>query len=142
MIGATSHVFSKLLEMPVHRERFEISVEVVFAASHQLRGYKADLEPLHGHNFRVEAFVKAEMLPDTGYVMDFLELEEGLQRVVAPYDHRHLNDVAPFDEINPTTENMARFFYQELESKLPERASLARVRVWEAPTYSASFGRC
>ena len=123
------------------RDRFEVTVEVTFAASHQLRGYKADLEPLHGHNFRVEAFVDAETLPDTGYVVDFLELETTLKRVIAPYDHRHLNDIAPFDDINPTTENMARFFYQELERKLPEGASLARIRVWEAPTYSASFSR-
>ncbi len=141
MIGATSCAFSGRLELPVPRDRFEVTVEVTFAASHQLRGYKADLEPLHGHNFRVEAFVDAETLPDTGYVVDFVELETTLQKVVAPYDHRHLNDIAPFDELNPTTENMARFFYQELENKLPEGASLARIRVWEAPTYSASFSK-
>jgi 6-pyruvoyltetrahydropterin/6-carboxytetrahydropterin synthase len=114
-------------------------VEVTFAASHQLRGYKADLEPLHGHNFRVEAFVDAETLPDTGYVVDFLELEASLKQVVAPYDHRHMNDIPPFDESNPTTENMAQFFYHELEKRLPDGASLARIRVWEAPTYSATF---
>ena len=141
MIGATSRAFSRRLELPVPRDRFEVTVEVSFAASHQLRGYKADLEPLHGHNFRVEAFVEAETLPDAGYVIDFLELETTLQEVVAPYDHRHMNDIAPFDTINPTTENMARFFYLELENKLPEGASLARIRVWEAPTYSASFSR-
>ncbi len=141
MIGATSSAFSKPLEPPVPRDQFEVTVEVTFAASHQVRGYKADLEPLHGHNFRVEAFVDADTLPDTGYVVDFLELEKTLQQVIAPYDHRHLNDIAPFDDINPTTENMARLFYQELENKLPEGASLARIRVWEAPTYSASFSR-
>ena len=97
MIVATWYAFSRRLELPVPRDRFEVTVEVTFAASHQLRGYKADLEPLHGHNFRVEAFVDAEMLPDTGYVVDFLELETTLQEVVAPYDHRHMNDIAPFE---------------------------------------------
>ena len=118
---------------------YEISVEVTFAASHQLRGYKADLEPLHGHNFRVEAFVSTEVLPDAGYVMDFLELEAALKEVVAPYDHRHMNDLAPFVETNPTTENMARVFYESLAGKLPSGTRLERVRVWEAPTYSATY---
>jgi len=119
---------------------YQISVETSFAASHQLRDYKAPLEPLHGHNFRVEVFVASASLPDTGYIVDFLELEVMLKEVVAPYDHRHLNDLPPFDELNPTTENMARFFFDELRKKLPPEAILSRVRVWEAPTYSASYG--
>lgn len=122
---------------------YEISVETIFAASHQLRDYKAPLEPLHGHNFRVEAFVgmETDSLPASGYVMDFLELEAKLKEVVAPYDHRHMNDLPPFDELNPTTENMARFFFDELSKKLPDGVSLRRIRVWEAPTYSASYSR-
>ena len=122
------------------RARYEISAETTFAASHQLRDYKAPLEPLHGHNFRVEVFVTSESLPETGYIVDFLELEALVKEVVAPYDHRHMNDLPPFDELNPTTENMARFFYDELTKMLPKGASLRRVRVWEAPTYSASYG--
>jgi 6-pyruvoyltetrahydropterin/6-carboxytetrahydropterin synthase len=120
--------------------RYEISAETTFAASHQLRGYKADLEPLHGHNFRVEAFVSAEGLPDSSLVMDFLELEAKLKEVVAPYDHRHINEIPPFDRENPTTENLARFFHGELRKRLPPEVTLRRVRVWEAPTYSASYG--
>lgn len=120
--------------------RYEISAQTTFAASHQLRGYKADLEPLHGHNFRVEAHVAAAALPEAGYVLDFLELEAMLKEVVAPFDHRHMNERAPFDRLNPTTENLARFFFEELEKKLPRGLSLTRVRVWEAPTYSASYG--
>jgi 6-pyruvoyltetrahydropterin/6-carboxytetrahydropterin synthase len=119
---------------------YEISVETVFAASHQLRGYKAPLEPLHGHNFRVEAFVARASLPESGLVMDFLELEASLKEIVAPFDHRHLNDIPPFDRENPTTENLARHFYETLRVKLPSETTLRRVRVWEAPTYSASYG--
>jgi len=121
-------------------KRYEISAQTTFAASHQLRGYKADLEPLHGHNFRVEAHVAASDLPERGYILDFLELEEMLKEVVAPFDHRHVNELQPFDRVNPTTENLARFFFERLEAKLPEGLSLRRVRVWEAPTYSASYG--
>ena len=120
--------------------RYEISVQTTFAASHQLRGYKADLEPLHGHNFRFEAFVFVQDLPHSGLVMDFLELQAKLQEIVAPFDHRHLNDIPPFDKENPTTENLARFFYGELERRLPEEVSIRLVRVWEAPTYCASYG--
>ena len=123
------------------RKRYEVSVQTIFAASHQLRGYKADLEPLHGHNFRVEAFVYVEELDELGVVIDFIELEKSLTEVVAPYDHRHLNDLPPFDQTNPTTENLARFFYEELEKKLPERTRLRLVKVWEAPTYSAAYGQ-
>ena len=119
---------------------YEISVEATFAASHQLRNYKAPLEPLHGHNFRVEVFVGCSRLPDTGYVIDFLELEAALKEVLSPYDHRHMNELPPFDIINPTTENMARLFYEQLAEKLPEGTRLRRVRVWEAPTYSATYG--
>jgi 6-pyruvoyltetrahydropterin/6-carboxytetrahydropterin synthase len=120
--------------------RYEISAETTFSASHQLRGYKADLEPLHGHNFKVEAFVTAEVVPESGLVMDFLELEARLKEVVAPYEHRHINDIPPFDRENPSTENLARFIHGELLRRLPPKVILRRVRVWEAPTYSASYG--
>ncbi len=121
---------------------YQVRVETVFSASHQLRGYKAEVEPLHGHNFRVEATVTAKELDELGLVVDFLMLESWLKEIVAPYDHQHVNDVAPFGEMNPSTENMARFFFEELEEKL-ERPGVAllRVRVWEAPTFCASYGR-
>ncbi|MGH9323062.1 MAG: 6-pyruvoyl trahydropterin synthase family protein [Vicinamibacteria bacterium] len=119
---------------------YEVSAETTFAASHQLRGYKADIEPLHGHNFRVEAFVSTETLPDSGLVLDFLELEAKLKEVVSPYDHRHINEIPPFDRVNPTTENLARFFHEKLSKLLPPECRLRRIRVWEAPTYSATFG--
>ena len=69
----------------------------------------------HGHNFRVEAAVVARKLDKLGLGLDFLELEKDLKDILAPYDHRHLNELAPFDDLNPTTENMARWFFQKLE---------------------------
>jgi 6-pyruvoyltetrahydropterin/6-carboxytetrahydropterin synthase len=120
--------------------QYEVSVETTFAASHQLRGYRGDIEPLHGHNFRVEAFVSTETLAELGVVIDFIELEAELRKIVAPFDHRHVNEIPPFDRENPTTENLARFVFEQLEPRLPKGVALRRVRVWEAPTYSASFG--
>ena len=121
---------------------YEVSAEVTFAASHQLRDQQSVPEPLHGHNFRVEAYVGAETLSELGLVVDFLDLERELREVVAPYDHRHLNDLPPFDALNPTTENLARFFHQELSRRLDDgsgRVRVSRIRVWEAPTYSATY---
>ena len=124
------------------RPVYEITVEATFSASHQLRGYKVEIEPLHGHNFRVEVTVAARELDEVGLVMDFLKLDEMLKEILAPYDHRHLNDLPPFDRLNPSTENMARFFFEGLEEKLERpRLELRRVRVWEAPTYRASYSK-
>ena len=121
---------------------YEITVETTFSASHQLRGYKVEIEPLHGHNFRVEVSVAAEKLDELGLVVDFVKLDDMLREVLAPYDHRHLNDLSPFDQLNPSTENMARFFFDKLEEKLERpRLKLRRVRVWEAPTYRASYSK-
>jgi 6-pyruvoyltetrahydropterin/6-carboxytetrahydropterin synthase len=90
----------------------------------------------------VEVSVAAAELDETGLVMDFLKLDAMLKEVLAPYDHRHLNDLPPFDRLNPSTENMARFFFERLETRLgrPE-LELRQVRVWEAPTYCASYRR-
>ncbi len=120
---------------------YEITVEASFSASHQLRDYKGKIEPLHGHNFRVQASVAARELDGIGLVVDFLELEDWLKEILAPYDHRHMNDLPPFDELNPSTEHMARLFYDQLQEKLsPRGLRVRRIRVWEAPTFSASYG--
>ena len=120
---------------------YTVTVETTFSASHQLRDDRATLEPLHGHNFRVQALVTSRELDRLGLLLDFLELEAILKDVLAPYDHRHMNDLPPFDRLNPTTENMARFFFDKLQEKLSShRVEVHRVRVWEAPTFSASYG--
>jgi 6-pyruvoyltetrahydropterin/6-carboxytetrahydropterin synthase len=121
---------------------YEVTVETSFSASHQLRDAEGELEPLHGHNFRVEATVRSPELDRLGLVLDFLELESILKEILAPYDHRHMNDVEPFGELNPSTENLARLFFRKLQEKLtPQRLDVRRVRVWEAPTFSASYSR-
>jgi 6-pyruvoyltetrahydropterin/6-carboxytetrahydropterin synthase len=120
---------------------YEITVEVSFSASHQLRDDKGKVEPLHGHNFRVQASVASRELDELGLVVDFLALEAMLKEVISPFDHRHLNDLPPFDEQNPSTEHMARFFYDRLQEELASLGLAVRlVRVWEAPTFSASYG--
>lgn len=120
---------------------YEITVEAVFSASHQLVSAEGEVESLHGHNFRVEATVGARELDRLGLVMDFEELEELVKEVLAPYDHRHLNDLPPFDRLSPSTENLAKLLFAKIEEKLESpRVELRSVRVWEARNYRASYG--
>jgi len=87
---------------------FEICRSRVFSASHQLRGYKGKCERLHGHNWRVRVHLWAEKLDDCGMVMDFHELDRIMSEAIKPYDHQHINEVAPFDKLNPSAENLAK----------------------------------
>ena len=118
---------------------FEISVEDTFAAGHALRAYHGKCEKVHGHNYRVRLRVEAEQLDSTGLVMDFVELKRLLHGVIDRLDHQFLNDLPPFDVINPTAENMAKYFYEEIASGLPAPARLASVKVWETDTSTASY---
>ncbi len=118
---------------------FEIRRELSFSASHQLRDYKGKCERLHGHNFRVRVTVSAEELDDIGMVMDFHELDELMRRAAAPFDHRHLNDVAVFCEENPTSENIAKRVGEAIVKAVADRAP--RVRCCEVFETDRSMAR-
>ena len=121
---------------------YRISVEQHFDAAHFLRGYGGKCEALHGHRFRVAARVTASQLDDIGLGYDFSLLKEQLGKIVADYDHACLNDVAPFDEINPSSENIAETIYRRMETKLAGAkapVALASVEVWESPESSATY---
>ena len=111
---------------------WELIVETHFAAAHNLREYEGNCERLHGHNWKLEVRLAGEQLNDLGMVCDFREAKRLIAEVTSRLDHRHLNDVAPFDTINPTTENIARFLYDELSARLPEGVSVASVTAWES----------
>ena len=93
---------------------FEVSVEQTFAAGHALRNYKGSCENVHGHNFKVMVTIEGPKLDGTGLLIDFLDLKASMQGVIAKLDHQFLNDIAPFNVLNPSAENMAEYFYQEL----------------------------
>ena len=113
---------------------YQISVENHFDAAHALRGYQGKCEALHGHRFRVVVKVEASALNDIGIAYDFAELKQHLGGIVARFDHTYLNDVPPFDRINPSSENIAYTIYAELQPRLAgEPASLTCVEVWESP---------
>lgn len=119
---------------------YRISVEQHFDAAHALRGYRGKCEALHGHRFRVVAKIEAPGLDDIGLAYDFAELKAHLAEVISRFDHTNLNDVAPFDKINPSSENIAANIYKDLTSRLSgDKISLTAVEVWESPQTGVSY---
>ena len=117
---------------------YQITVEQHFDAAHALRGYKGKCENLHGHRFKVVARIKAAQLNEIGLAYDFRELKNNLNEVLERFDHINLNEVAPFNTINPSSENIAAMIYNELEPKI-KGASLVCVEVWESPESCAEY---
>ncbi|UCD34636.1 MAG: 6-carboxytetrahydropterin synthase QueD [Nitrospiraceae bacterium] len=119
---------------------FDLTIESQFSSAHQLRGYKGKCEDLHGHNWRVQVTVSSDRLNDIGIVIDFHDLKRITKEVLSPLDHAFLNDVFPFTEINPSSENIARWIYESIRKKIPDRnISLSSVTVWENETASATY---
>jgi 6-pyruvoyltetrahydropterin/6-carboxytetrahydropterin synthase len=121
---------------------FEVSVDETFAAGHALRGYKGKCENVHGHNYKVRIVLEGSQLDSIGLLFDFTHLKRVMREIVAGVDHVFLNDRAPFDVVNPSAENLAKFFYDEtirLMSAMPEGARIARVTIWETDTTSATY---
>ncbi len=121
---------------------WEISQETVVAAAHQLRLAPGEGERLHGHNWRIKAVVRASQLDSSGFVLDFNALGATLRALVEPYEHVFLNEIAPFDDVNPTAENIARVIADNLAAKIDDaRVKVARVEVWENDTCAATYFR-
>ena len=113
---------------------YQISVEQHFDAAHFLRGYQGKCEALHGHRFRVVVKITVPEVNNIGIGYDFVELKQYLRDVLVRFDHICLNDVPPFDKMNPSSENIAATIYSELQSKLAgATVSLSCVEVWESP---------
>jgi 6-pyruvoyltetrahydropterin/6-carboxytetrahydropterin synthase len=119
---------------------FELMVETHFSSAHQLRGYKGECEKLHGHNYKVQVFVIAERLDEIDIAIDFHELKKLTYEIIAPLDHCFLNEIFPFTEKNPSSENIAKWIYDSLRKKLNNgNIHLSAVTVWESETSSATY---
>jgi len=113
---------------------YEIAVESHFDAAHFLRGYRGKCEALHGHRFRIVARISASELDNTGMAYDFTELKRHLNDILSRFDHTCLNDVSPFDKVNPSSENIAAAIYHELKPKLTGTpVTISSIEVWESP---------
>ena len=121
---------------------WEIQNETVFGAAHKLRAVEGEGERLHGHNWRVRVFVRASALAPEGWVLDFAELGRTLRGLVEPWEHVYLNEVSPWDKLNPTAENIARYLAEEMQRLLgSERVFVHRVEVFETDECCATFYR-
>ena len=119
---------------------YQISIEQHFDAAHFLRGYQGKCEALHGHRFGVVAKVQSSQLDNIGIAYDFTELKRHLAEIMSRYDHTCLNDVPPFDKINPSSENIAATIYQELEPKLADApVTISGIEVWESPLTGVAY---
>lgn len=111
---------------------YELVVKTHFAAAHRLRDYPGDCERLHGHNWKIDVRIRSAHLDDLGMVADFREVKGLVKSVIEKLDHHYLNEIVPFDKVNPTTENIARFLFEELAKVLPEGVEPASVTTWES----------
>lgn len=118
---------------------FEIIVQHHFCAAHRLIGYDGKCANIHGHNFVVEARITGDQLDHLGILVDFKDVKASLTSIIDLLDHQTLNDLPAFRETNPSSENIAKYFYDELARQLPTHVRLAEIRIQETPSYAAIY---
>lgn len=115
---------------------FELKVESHFAAAHHLLNYEGECENQHGHNWKVEVYIRGEILDKSNMLTDFKVLKKELKNVLALLDHKDLNQLEIFKGESPSSEMIARFIYQEIKKTLH---IVHRVSVYETPTSCATY---
>lgn len=121
---------------------YEVSVDETFAAAHNLRNYKGKCENLHGHNYKVRVTLAGKEVDSTGLLYDFVHLKQVIQGVIRSLDHKYLNELPPFDTLNPSAENIARYIYEQTSKQLsqtPNGAGVASITVWETDVAAATY---
>lgn len=131
---------------------YQVSVEEEFAAGHALRGYRGKCENPHGHNYKIRITVEGKALNKIGLLIDFVELKTAMHDTSRKLDHVFMNDVEPFKTDNPSAENIAKFFYEEVSASVQEstrkadndwpkdsRPYVKEVTVWETSTSIATY---
>ncbi|HEV2280273.1 MAG TPA: 6-carboxytetrahydropterin synthase QueD [Acidobacteriaceae bacterium] len=113
---------------------FEVTVERGFSSGHFLRNYKGKCENPHGHNYKVRITLRGEALDHAGLLLDFRDLKQVMRPVIDRLDHQMINDIEPFTTINPSAENLAKYFYDETNRQLAEMTG-GRVRVKDCTIY-------
>ena len=119
---------------------FEIEIERCFSAAHQLRGYNGDCSNLHGHNYRITVTVRSNELDRIGIALDFRKLKQELDALLEEYDHRNLSELPEFQELNPTSEVLARTIYRRMGERMnggPIR--VRKVRVGESDSSAVTY---
>lgn len=122
---------------------YVLKVEEAFEAAHNIRGYKGKCSRLHGHNWVVEVEITGESLNELGILVDFKDVKRELKTVLDKLDHNYLNEISPFDKINPTAENLAKFIYEQFSENeiFDDNAKLSAVTVFESPKSSVRYSK-
>jgi 6-pyruvoyltetrahydropterin/6-carboxytetrahydropterin synthase len=121
---------------------YEVSVDETFAAAHNLRNYHGKCEDLHGHNYKVRVVLAGKELDEAGLLYDFVHLKKVIRDVIGGLDHKYLNELAPFDTVNPSAENMAKYIYERTSHGLLKTSNgvgISYVTVWETDTSAATY---
>ena len=120
--------------------RYTMKILTDFAAAHYLRDYDGVCSRLHGHNWKVEVQVVASHLDTVGMGLDFKDIKEATKSLIGKLDHQNLNDIAPFDKVNPTAENISAYFYKELSNEInTDRVKVDSVTIWETDRACVSY---
>jgi 6-pyruvoyltetrahydropterin/6-carboxytetrahydropterin synthase len=118
---------------------YKTFVDTTFSAAHQLRDYEGSCGEMHGHTWKVRVEVETDILDNIGMTLDFKDLIMKVNSVIKRFDHRCLNQIAPFDKENPTAENIARYVYVEMKKLLPQDIKISEVIVWESANYGVKY---
>lgn len=123
---------------------FEVHVTTTFPAAHALRNYYGKTEPVHGHNWRARITIAGPRVDSMGLLVDFVPLQKEMARIVARLDHQFLNEVTPFDVVNPSAENIAFYLWEQFNECVPPlqpefALAVTRVEVWETDNCSAVY---
>ena len=122
---------------------YEVTVESGFSSGHYLRNYKGKCENPHGHNYKVRVTLQGKELDHAGLLLDFKDLKVVMKPVVDYLDHQMMNDIAPFDVVNPSAENLAKYFFDEtnkhLTGKTNGRVQVKDITIWETDTTTATY---
>lgn len=119
---------------------YEIDIQREFSAAHMLKGYNGNCSTLHGHNWTVQATVQSPVLDDIGIAVDFRSLKQELDIIIEELDHTNLNELSPFMQQNPTSEQLAKYIFDRLSNKLnSDKVKIAKIRVCESPGSGATY---
>ena len=122
---------------------FEVNVEAGFSSGHYLRNYRGKCENPHGHNYKVRVTLVGAELDPAGLLLDFKQLKQVLLPVIDRIDHQMLNDIEPFTVLNPSAENLAKYFYEQTNAQLvgltQGRVRVKDCTIWETDTTTATY---
>lgn len=119
---------------------YELKIISHFAAAHQLREFKGKCENLHGHNWKIEVFVRGENLGKDGLLIDFKLIKETTNRILDELDHQFLNELEPFKTLNPSSENIAHYLFKSLSQEINvDNIRIAKVTAWESDSACATY---